>query len=163
LATGDWDAAAALVTDVRRDPDRPHPTWAARCHAADGNYNRYLNDLTRIWRHAEEQGQAAHALRCALIASSVQELSNPLPAELVVGLMVTDTPPGAWSLPAVLDALRRQPPETRPRLIQALFDHGAPIPLDALIDLALNLDDPDERAHLLAMLAPRVSDDQIAA
>jgi hypothetical protein len=168
---GAWELAHAVVCEITNEEGRqPQQLWAEIRFAAEGSYAGYLDDLDIVRRWAEEQGHIAVALRCSLIAATIQSMSNNIPAALLVKLVDVGTPTGRWSISSALAHIQHMTSEYQQRkALRALLDAKSDLTqsLPEIFEVACGIPyegrSYDSHRETLAAVASRAPEVQAAA
>ncbi|WP_298819084.1 AAA family ATPase, partial [Chloroflexus sp.] len=136
---GEWETLQQALTEIAPTADgaRALQPWHAARVAAEGSDTGYLSDLEVLWRHAEETGNLALALRCALITASLRSRNGNLLPALLAKLVQEGTPEGRWSATAALEAIAHMPDARRQvECLKALLAAGIELSWPRALEIA---------------------------
>ncbi|MBX0328192.1 CHAT domain-containing protein [Oscillochloris sp. ZM17-4] len=155
----EWDLVKQVLTEVTEQNERVEQFWSATRYTAEGSYTGYLADLDMLWRHAEECGEVATGIKCALIMASIRSLSGNLTPELLMGLITVGTMDGRWSMAAALEHVHQMPDAHRQlAAIRALITIPVTISYVQALEVTRAIVDEQSRALALSELAPHLPD-----
>lgn len=137
--------------------------WAASLFAWELGFTSYLKGIRLAWQHADEQAKQAqmnigHQVFYALIESSVQSISDQIPAPLIQQLVKL-----CLMKPDVaLEYIRNSPdPRQRIRILGGIAPYLDQSNMDEAIDLALSIDNDFQTDTLVQLIPHFTSTDQI--